>query len=54
MPKRKFGYHTKQVDEFISEARQAYESDSGITADIVQTKTFDLVRGGYRPDQVDP
>lgn len=53
MPKRKFGYHTKQVDEFIREARQAYESDSGITADIVQTKTFDLVRGGYRPDQVD-
>ncbi|HEY4534564.1 MAG TPA: DivIVA domain-containing protein [Enteractinococcus sp.] len=53
MPKRKFGYHIKQVDEFITEARQAYEADSGITADTVQNKTFDLVRGGYRPDQVD-
>lgn len=51
--KRDYGYHTSQVDEFIDEARQAYETDSGITADIVQTKTFDLVRGGYRTDQVD-
>lgn len=50
---RKFGYHTGQVDEFIAEARQAYETDSGITSDTVQNKTFDLVRGGYRTDQVD-
>lgn len=51
--KREYGYHTGQVDEFIDGARQAYETDSGITADIVQAKTFDLVRGGYRTDQVD-
>lgn len=53
VPKRKFGYHIRQVDQFISDARQAYETDSGITADTVQTKTFDLIRGGYRTDQVD-
>lgn len=51
--KRKFGYHTRQVDEFITEARQAYETDSGITSTTVQEKAFDLVRGGYRTDQVD-
>lgn len=51
--KRKFGYHFGQVDAFIVEARQAYETESGITADTVQHKTFDLVRGGYRTDQVD-
>lgn len=51
--KRDFGYHTGQVDEFITAARDAYESDSGINASTVQTKTFDLVRGGYRTDQVD-
>ena len=51
--KRDYGYHAGQVDEFITAARQAYETDSGITADIVQAKTFDLVRGGYRTDQVD-
>lgn len=51
--KREFGYHTGQVDEFIVLARDAYESDDGITADTVQGKTFDLVRGGYRTDQVD-
>lgn len=53
VPKREFGYHTGQVDEFISSAREAYETDSGITADTVQAKTFDLVRGGYRTDHVD-
>lgn len=51
--KRDYGYHTGQVDEFIAGARKAYETDSGLTADIVQAKTFDLVRGGYRTDQVD-
>lgn len=51
--KRDYGYHPGQVDEFIDHSRQAYETDSGITADIVQEKTFDLVRGGYRTDQVD-
>lgn len=51
--RREYGYHTAQVDEFIDQARQAYETDTGITADIVQEKTFDLVRGGYRTDQVD-
>lgn len=51
--KREFGYHTGQVDEFIVTAREAYETESGISADTVQAKTFDLVRGGYRTDQVD-
>lgn len=51
--KRDYGYHNAQVDEFIDAARQAYETDTGITADTVQAKTFDLVRGGYRTDQVD-
>ena len=51
--KRDYGYHNAQVDEFIDTARQAYETDTGITADTVQAKTFDLVRGGYRTDQVD-
>lgn len=51
--KREYGYHAGQVDEFIATARQAYETASGLNADIVQTKTFDLVRGGYRTDQVD-
>jgi DivIVA domain-containing protein len=51
--KREFGYHTGQVDDFIAAAREAYETDTGISADTVQTKTFDLVRGGYRTDQVD-
>lgn len=53
VPKREFGYHTGQVDEFINHARQAYETEHGITADTVQAKAFDLVRGGYRTDQVD-
>lgn len=53
VPKREFGYHTGQVDEFITAARDAYETESGITSDTVQNKTFDLVRGGYRTDQVD-
>jgi len=53
VPKRDFGYHTGQVDEFITHAREAYETESGITADTVQGKAFDLVRGGYRTDQVD-
>lgn len=51
--KREYGYHTGQVDEFIDAARQAYETDTGISAEVVQEKTFDLVRGGYRTDQVD-
>ncbi|HEY4557510.1 MAG TPA: DivIVA domain-containing protein [Enteractinococcus sp.] len=53
VPKREFGYHTGQVDEFIEAARDAYETESGLSAEIVQAKTFDLVRGGYRTDQVD-
>lgn len=51
--KRDYGYHPGQVDDFIDSSRQAYETESGITADTVQEKTFDLVRGGYRTDQVD-
>lgn len=38
VPKREFGYHTGQVDEFITAARDAYETESGITSDTVQTK----------------
>lgn len=53
VPKKEYGYHTGQVDEFIRAARNAYESSSDLTADNVQNKTFDLVRAGYRTDQVD-
>ncbi|GAA4771082.1 DivIVA domain-containing protein [Citricoccus nitrophenolicus] len=48
-----FGYHRKQVDQFMARARVAYEGGGGLRASDIRHLSFDAVRGGYRADQVD-
>lgn len=52
---RRLGYDLKQVDAFISMARQQYENPAGylLTAERIRETEFDLVRGGYQVGAVD-
>lgn len=51
---KEYGYHPGQVDEFVSNARIAYEENDGrLTAEQVSTQSFDAIRGGYSTSQVD-
>ncbi|MGC5626751.1 DivIVA domain-containing protein [Georgenia sp. Z1344] len=48
--RREDGYDTDQVDEFFTRARDV---DGGIDETAVRQAAFDLVPGGYDPEQVD-
>ncbi|QCU78541.1 DivIVA domain-containing protein [Citricoccus sp. SGAir0253] len=48
-----YGYHRRQVDEFMRRARVAYEGAGGLRSADIRRITFDAVRGGYAADQVD-
>ncbi|MFC7402888.1 DivIVA domain-containing protein [Citricoccus sp. GCM10030269] len=48
-----FGYHRKQVDDFMARARLAYEGGGGLRSSDIRHVSFDAVKGGYRADQVD-
>ena len=48
-----YGYHSGQVEEFMTRARQAYEQGIGLTAREVRHAVFDAVRGGYSAEAVD-
>ena len=52
--KRKFGYNTVQVDEFLDKAHTLYESeDPSLTQDQIANASFELRKGGYTIAQVD-
>ena len=52
--KRKFGYNTVQVDEFLDKAHALYESeDPSLTQDQIANASFELCKGGYTIAQVD-
>ncbi|MDI3330095.1 MAG: DivIVA domain-containing protein [Micrococcus sp.] len=53
VPRDTFGYHRRQVDEFMTRARVAYEGAGGLRAADIRRITFDAVKGGYAADQVD-
>lgn len=48
-----FGYHRKQVDQFMARARVAYEGGGDLRAAEIRHISFDAVKGGYQADQVD-
>ncbi len=48
-----FGYHRRQVDEFMTRARVAYEGGGGLRSADIRRIAFDAVKGGYAADQVD-
>ncbi|MGM7670222.1 DivIVA domain-containing protein [Microbacterium sp. A93] len=48
-----FGYHRKQVDQFMARARVAYEGGGDLRAADIRHISFDAVQGGYQADQVD-
>ncbi|MFT4051741.1 MAG: DivIVA domain-containing protein [Microbacterium sp.] len=53
--RRKRGYRTDDVDEFLARARAAFEAPERPDLDSVAVRTvaFPLVKGGYRIDAVD-
>lgn len=55
--KKTYGYHVKQVDQFLAKARKSYSDDaadsSSLSSKSVREMTFDAVRGGYDPQAVD-
>ncbi|AJT42774.1 DivIVA domain-containing protein [Psychromicrobium lacuslunae] len=52
-----YGYNTKQVDQFLAKARAIYtsteQSPKSLSSRDVREMTFDAVRGGYQPQEVD-
>lgn len=50
---RERGYHRAAVDNFLSAARESFESDGGLTAAEVRIASFPLVKGGYVVGDVD-
>lgn len=52
-----YGYHVRQVDQFLERARAIYTADEtdqkALTSRDVRETTFDAVRGGYDPQAVD-
>lgn len=52
-----FGYDTGQIENFLARARKTYESRNlnkdVVTSSVVRRATFDPVRGGYEPREVD-
>jgi DivIVA domain-containing protein len=53
VPRDTFGYHRRQVDQFMARARVAYEGAGGLRSADIRRMTFDAVKGGYAADQVD-
>ena len=53
VPRDTFGYHRRQVDQFMTRARVAYEGTGGLRSADIRRMTFDAVKGGYAADQVD-
>ncbi|MDN4473592.1 DivIVA domain-containing protein [Demequina zhanjiangensis] len=51
----KIGYRRDQVDEFFTQAREAYEQADGGAMDAIDVRraSFDLKRGGYATPPVD-
>jgi DivIVA domain-containing protein len=48
-----FGYHRRQVDDFMARARASYEGGGTLRSSDIRHTTFDAVRGGYAAEQVD-
>ncbi|WP_199712628.1 DivIVA domain-containing protein [Galactobacter caseinivorans] len=51
-----FGYDPAQVERFLQAARATYEgqqADDAVTSSVVRRTTFDPVRGGFEPREVD-
>lgn len=51
-----FGYDPAQVERFLQAARSTYEGqqvDEEVTSSVVRRTTFDPVRGGFEPREVD-
>ncbi|KAD3515340.1 DivIVA domain-containing protein [Arthrobacter yangruifuii] len=55
--RRDYGYNIRQVDEFLTKARDYYNSDSSsahpVTSTDVRSMAFDPAKGGYEPQAVD-
>jgi DivIVA domain-containing protein len=53
----KLGYNVDQVDEFLQQARRAYDADRNqvalLTAADIRHTAFAMQKGGYATDQVD-
>lgn len=56
-PKSRRGYAVDQVDQFLQEARQAFEAEVGspaaLQSDDIRHTSFALQKGGYSPEHVD-
>lgn len=50
---REYGYHPRQVEDFMAKARRAYETGEGMSAREVRTVGFDPVKGGYNASEID-
>lgn len=55
--RKSYGYNTKQVDQFLAKAREIYtateQGQKSLSSRDVREMTFDAVRGGYQPQDVD-
>jgi len=52
--KKSLGYSLKEVEEFLTSARQAYDADdAGLTALSIRHTAFSMQKGGYSPEHVD-
>lgn len=51
------GYHIDQVEDFLEDARQAYNAEPGapvvLDADAIRQMAFSMQKGGYSPAHVD-
>ncbi len=53
---KKLGYDVDQVEDFLEEARRAYDAPAvpdGMTAESIRRTAFRMKRGGYSPSHVD-
>ncbi len=53
----KLGYDIDEVEEFLEDARRAYQADraeaTSVSADTIRQQAFTMRKGGYRPIDVD-
>ncbi|WP_165067601.1 DivIVA domain-containing protein [Marisediminicola senii] len=53
----RLGYRVEQVEDFLEEARRAYDAgavgDGVITSQTIRHTAFELIKGGYETDTVD-
>ena len=51
--KKVLGYDTGQVEDFLANARRAYDGEGELTAASIRHTAFSMKKDGYSPDLVD-